>query len=353
LSTVRYSILVALASAALFGLSTPLAKLLLAEVPPVALAGLLYLGSGIGLLAWRHAHRRLTKDRLAHEAPLTRADWPWMAGAILAGGVAAPVLLMLGLDRTSGAAASLLLNLEGVFTALLAWFVFKENVDRRIATGFALIAGGGVLLSWEGTPMGSLPLGAFAIAAACLGWAIDNNLTQRISASDPVQIAGIKGLVAGSVNLSLALLTGWQPTVTGELIAAPVLGLFGYGISLTLFVWSLRHLGTARTGAYFSVAPFFGAAMAVLILAERPGSAFWIAAIMMAIGVWLHVSEQHSHVHQHKRLIHTHKHRHDEHHQHKHDASWDGAEPHTHEHTHEPLVHSHPHYPDLHHRHNH
>ena len=201
--------------------------------------------------------------------------------------------------------------------------------------------------------MGGLPVGAFAIAAACLGWAIDNNLTQRISASDPVQIAGIKGLVAGSVNLSLALLTGWQPTVTGELIAAPVLGLFGYGISLTLFVWSLRHLGTARTGAYFSVAPFFGAAMALLILAERPGSAFWIAAIMMAIGVWLHVSERHSHVHRHERLVHTHKHRHDEHHQHEHDASWDRAEPHTHEHTHEPLVHAHPHYPDLHHRHTH
>lgn len=298
----------------------------MAEVPPVALAGLLYLGSGIGLLTWRYARGHTLSRQGAHEAPLASADWPWLAGAILAGGVVAPVLLMLGLERTTGAAASLLLNLEGVFTALLAWFVFHENFDRRIAIGFVLIAGGGMLLSWEGEPAGGLPLGTLAIAAACFGWAIDNNLTQRVSASDPVQIAGIKGLVAGGVNLSLAMMTGWQPSFTTAMLAAPILGLFGYGISLTLFVWSLRHLGTARTGAYFSVAPFFGAAMAMLILAEKPGSAFWFAAVMMAIGVWLHITERHSHVHRHEQLVHTHAHRHDEHHQHEHDASWDGAE---------------------------
>lgn len=353
LSTMSYSILVALASAALFGLSTPLAKLLVAEIPPVALAGLLYLGSGVGLLVWRHLRGHIYRDQILREAPLSRDDWPWMAGAILAGGVLAPILLMLGLQRTSGAAASLLLNLEGVFTALLAWFVFHENFDRRIAIGFALIAGGGVLLSWEGAPVDGLPFGALAIVGACLGWAVDNNLTQRISASDPVQIAGLKGLVAGSVNLVLALLLGWQPIAMLELLAAPILGLFGYGISLTLFVWSLRHLGTARTGAYFSVSPFFGAAMALLIFAERPDSAFWLAAVMMAIGVWLHVTERHSHVHRHEPVVHTHRHNHDEHHRHEHDGLWDGVEPHTHEHTHELLVHAHPHYPDLHHRHRH
>lgn len=263
------------------------------------------------------------------------------------------MLLMLGLERTSGSAASLLLNLEGVFTALLAWFVFHENVDRRIAIGFTLIAGGGVLLTWEGSPVEGVPLGVMAIVAACLGWSIDNNLTQRISASDPVQIAGIKGLVAGCVNLSLAMLSGWQPAVTATFLAALILGLFGYGVSLTLFVWCLRHLGTARTGAYFSVAPFFGAATALLLLAERPGVAFWLAAVMMAIGVWLHVSERHTHVHRHERLAHTHSHRHDEHHRHEHDQAWNGSEPHTHAHEHEPLVHAHPHYPDLHHRHRH
>ena len=276
-----------------------------------------------------------------------------MTGAILAGGVIAPVLLMLGLERTSGSAAALLLNLEGVFTALLAWFVFHENVDRCIAVGFFFIAGGGVLLSWEGSPARGMPLGALLVAAACLGWAVDNNLTQRVSGSDPVQIAGIKGLAAGCVNLVLAGTMGWQPGLPLPGLAALTLGFLGYGVSLSLFVWSLRHLGTARTGAYFSVAPFFGAAMALLILAERPGSAFWMAAGMMGIGVWLHVTERHAHVHHHERLVHAHAHRHDEHHQHEHNEPWDGSEPHTHVHEHVPLAHSHPHYPDLHHRHRH
>lgn len=159
----------ALASAMLFGLSTPLAKVLVEELPPVALAGLLYFGSGVGLLTWRWWKWRMTAATTVQEAPLVRADWGWMTGAILAGGVIAPVLLMLGLERTSGSAAALLLNLEGVFTALLAWFVFHENVDRRIAVGFFLIAGGGVLLSWEGSPARGMPLGALLVAAACLG----------------------------------------------------------------------------------------------------------------------------------------------------------------------------------------
>ena len=351
--TMRSAILAALASAGLFGVSTPLAKLLVEEVPPVALAGLLYLGSGVGLLAWRWWRRRAQIATEQREAPLAGADWGWLAGAILAGGVIAPVLLMLGLERTSGSAAALLLNLEGVFTALLAWVVFRENVDRRIALGFFLIAGGGVLLSWEGAPAHGLPSGALAVMAACLGWAVDNNLTQRVSGSDPVQVAGIKGLVAGCVNVTLAGLVGWHPESLLSVLAALTLGFLGYGVSLSLFIWALRHLGTARTGAYFSVAPFFGAATALVLLAERPSGAFWLAAALMAIGVWLHVTESHAHLHRHERLVHAHAHRHDEHHQHEHDGSWDGTEPHTHNHEHEPIVHSHPHYPDLHHRHRH
>lgn len=349
----RKPILIALASAGLFGLSTPLAKLLVDEVAPVALAGLLYLGSGIGLLGWWALRRAAVPAAARREAPIARADWGWMAGAVLAGGVIAPVLLMLGLQRTPASVASLLLNLEGVFTALLAWFVFRENVDRRIAIGFFLIAGGGVLLSWRGAPAGGLPWGSLAVVGACLGWAVDNNLTQRVSGSGPVQVAGIKGLVAGCVNLALAWLLGWRPEAAGPLLASLALGLVGYGVSLSMFVWALRHLGTARTGAYFSVAPFFGAATALVVLAERPGAAFWLAAALMAAGVWLHVTERHVHLHRHERLVHNHRHRHDEHHRHEHDASWDGSEPHTHPHEHEPLLHSHPHYPDLHHRHRH
>lgn len=349
----RGAIAAALLSALLFGVSTPLAKTLVAQVPPLALAGLLYMGAGVGLLALRALRRSFGTAATPRESALARADWGWMAGAILAGGVIAPVLLMVGLTRLSASTAALLLNLEGVFTALIAWSVFHENVDRRVAFGFFLIATAGVILSWQGAPPGAVPIGALAVLAACLGWALDNNLTQRVSGSDPLQVAGIKGLVAGCISLGLALLNGWQPAGVSVSLAALVVGFLGYGLSLSLFVWALRHLGTARTGAYFSVAPFFGAAAALVMFAEHPGASFWLAAVMMAAGVALHVMERHAHRHQHERLVHSHRHRHDEHHQHTHEQEWDGVEPHSHVHEHAVLVHSHPHYPDLHHRHRH
>ncbi len=343
----------ALCAALLFGVSTPLAKLLLGHVPPVTLAGLLYFSAGIGLLAWRLLPH-MTRAAASHdEAPLSRADLPWLAGAIAAGGVIAPILLLIGLHTTQAATASLLLNLEGVLTAALAWLLFHENINRRVATGMALIATAGVLLSWEGKPELGWPLGAVAIAAACLGWAIDNNLTRHVSAADPVQVAGIKGLVAGTVNLTIAALTGWSRPGAGVIAAAALVGLLGYGISLALFVWALRHIGAARTGAYFSTAPFVGAIAAFVIFPEAPGWLFWAGGGFMLAGVWLHVTEQHAHRHEHEALAHTHPHVHDPHHQHEHDFSWDGREPHTHFHVHRPLIHSHPHYPDLHHRHRH
>jgi len=344
----RAAIAYALASAALFGASTPLAKLLVGEVAPLALAGLLYLGSGVGLLAWFLLRR--TTERAAS---LSKADLPWLAGAIAAGGIAGPALLMYGLTRTDGSSASLLLNLEAVFTVAIAWIVFRENVDRRVFLGMAAILAGGVVVSWDEMPRAGGLAGPLLIAAACLAWAIDNNLTRRVSGGDAVTIAGLKGLVAGSVNLTLALLQGASLPGPGLLAAAGVLGLFGYGISLVLFVVALRHLGTARTGAYFSVAPFFGAALALLVLRESPSAAFWIAAGLMALGVWLHVTERHEHDHVHEPMEHTHVHSHDEHHRHPHAFDWDGREPHTHAHAHRRLAHRHPHYPDLHHRHDH
>lgn len=338
----------ALASAALFGASTPLAKLLVGEVQPLALAGLLYLGSGIGLLAWFLLRKR--KERATN---LSRADLPWLAGAILAGGVVGPALLMYGLTRTDGATASLLLNLEAVLTASIAWIVFRENVDRRVFLGMVAIVAGGVVLSWDEMPRAGSLAGPLLIAGACLAWAIDNNLTRRVSGGDAVTIAGLKGLVAGAANLSLALFHGASLPATGILASAAAVGFFGYGISLVLFVVALRNLGTARTGAYFSVAPFFGAALALLVLRESPSAAFWIAAALMALGVWLHLTERHEHEHLHEPMEHTHPHVHDEHHQHGHAFAWEGDEAHTHPHSHRRLAHSHPHYPDLHHRHDH
>jgi Permeases of the drug/metabolite transporter (DMT) superfamily len=342
----------ALAAAVLFGASTPVAKTLVGEIPPVLLAGLLYAGSGLGLSVGLLL-RRLARTRRAQ----TAFAWPhgpeigWLSGAILFGGVLAPVLLMWGLISTPASASALLLNLEAVFTALLAWFVFRENFDGRIAAGMALIVVGGVVLSWTADGIRLAP-GALLIAAACLCWAIDNNLTRKVSGSDTMVIACIKGLAAGTVNIGAAVILGVAVPPLAAAAAAAVVGLAGYGISLALFVLALRELGAARTGAYFSVAPFFGAALAFLLQGDPVTWRLVVAGSLMGAGVWLHVSERHTHQHVHEHLEHNHSHSHDEHHQHAHDA-WDGHEPHSHAHVHAPLTHSHVHYPDVHHRHPH
>jgi drug/metabolite transporter (DMT)-like permease len=341
----RRAIAFALLSAALFGASTPLAKLLLGSTSPLLLAGLLYLGAGIGLAAWLALRGGFQ--------PIARGDLPWLGAAVITGGIAGPALLMFGLARTDGATASLLLNLEAVFTAVIAWVAFRENVDRRVLAGMGAIVAGGVILSFETMPASLSFNGQILISAACLAWALDNNLTRRISGGDAATIACIKGLVAGSVNFALALLQDAHVPAPGFVAIAGVVGVLGYGVSLALFIVALRDLGTARTAAYFSVAPFFGAALALLLPAETPGAAFWVAAALMALGVWLHISERHGHAHTHEPLAHQHEHVHDEHHHHEHAFPWDGKEPHVHPHEHDALSHTHRHHPDLHHRHRH
>ena len=343
------SIAAALTAAALFGASTPLAKALLRDLSPVLLAGSLYLGSGIGL-----GLVRIARDRGWRTPPITKKEWFWLSLAIGFGGVLGPMALMLGLTRTPAATASLLLNLEAVLTALLAWVVFRENTDRRIVLGMLLIVAGAVLLALPGSSQGArLSWGALLIAVACLCWALDNNFTRKVSASDAVFIAGLKGLVAGIVNVAIALTLGDRRPAMPIVGMAMTVGLLGYGISLALFVLALRGLGSARTGAYFSTAPFIGAAIAILAFGEHASWMFWLAAALMGAGVGLHLTERHEHLHTHEPITHTHRHVHDEHHQHAHDFEWDGREPHTHEHTHAPLTHSHPHYPDIHHQHRH
>lgn len=339
----------AFAAALLFGASTPLAKQLLRDTSPLLLAGLLYLGSGIGLSAGR-----LLRDRGWRAPGLGPAEWRWLLLAIGFGGVLAPLLLMLGLAHTPAASASLLLNLEAVLTALLAWVVFRENTDRRVVLGMILIVAGAAVLSAPGGSQAPQSVGAaLLIALACLCWALDNNLTRKVAASDAAFLAGIKGLTAGVVNTGLALLLRDRIPPLAGLAEAMTVGLLGYGVSLTLFVLALRGLGAARTGAYFSTAPFMGAAVAILAFAERPLPTFWLAAVLMGAGVWLHLQERHEHAHAHSPITHSHRHVHDEHHQHSHDFDWDGHEPHTHAHGHASLTHSHPHYPDIHHQHRH
>jgi drug/metabolite transporter (DMT)-like permease len=337
----------ALGAALLFGIGTPFAKLLLGPVDPWLSAGLLYLGSGLGL-ALVQVWRQRSKGHTGH---LSHAETGWLAGAILTGGVVAPVLLMWGLSRMPASSAALLLNAEGTLTALLAWFVFRESFDRRIAIGMALIVLGSIVLTWSSDASFNSMFPMLAVLGACLGWAIDNNLTRKVALADATFIAMIKGLAAGTVNITLAWLLGATQPPPSILLAAGAIGFLSYGLSLVLFVVALRHLGTARTGAYFSIAPFVGAVVAIPLLGESLSIQFGVAALLMAAGVWLHLTEQHEHWHTHEELEHEHEHIHDDHHQHAHSPPIIGA--HTHKHRHEALTHSHPHYPDVHHRHDH
>lgn len=285
LGDIRRGGLLAIAAAALFGASTPAAKAVVSGIDPLILAGLLYLGSGIGLTIFRVASGQtgwLFK----------RADLPWLAAAVVFGGMVGPALLMLGLTTVTGSAASLLLTLEGVFTALIAWIIFREPFNVRIGLGMIAIVAGAALLSLGGGSGRTVVGGALAIGAACLCWAIDNNCTSRISHADAPALAAVKGLVAGIVNVSLALVAGAAVPAAGAIVLSGLIGLFGYGISLVLFVLALRQVGAARTGAYFSTAPFLGAVLSLALLREAWSWSLLGAGLLMALGVWLHLTEQ-------------------------------------------------------------
>jgi drug/metabolite transporter (DMT)-like permease len=335
----------ALLAALLFGAGTPIAKLLLGDVSPWMLAGLLYCGSGIGLGLIRLVRR-------SPAVRLPRRDVPPLLGAIIFGGIIGPVLLMFGLMDMPASGASLLLNAEAVFTALLAWLVFKEHFDRRIGLGMLAIVAGAALLSVpSGVALGS-PWPALAVLGACLAWGLDNNLTRKVSLHDATWLACVKGLVAGSVNLLLAYaLVPWFPSA-GTVGAAVAVGFLAYGVSLVLFIVAMRNLGTARAGAYFSIAPFFGAVLAVA-LGDAVTWPLVVAGALMGIGVWLHLSERHHHRHRHLPLTHVHWHADDEHHQHPHPEPVPAGTWHKHPHSHQRTEHSHRHYPDTHHRHGH
>ena len=338
----------ALGSAVLFGTSAPLSKLLMGSIDPWLLAGILYLGAGAGLAIMQWGRSFVGIENL--EAPLHRADWPWLAAVIVFGGMIGPLFLMLGLSQTTASSGSLLLNLEGLATMAIAWVVFRENVDRRLILGAGAILAGAVLLSWSGTGL-RFDTGSLFITAACLSWGIDNNLTRKLSSADPVQIAMLKGLVAGTVILVLALASGAVLPSASIIASGALTGFFGVGVSLVMFMLGLRHLGTARTGAYFSLAPFIGALLAIIFLHEPLTLQLLAAGVLMTLGLYLHLAERHDHEHVHETLEHDHLHVHDAHHQHDHDGPV--SEPHSHRHRHQPLRHRHPHYPDLHHRHGH
>lgn len=342
-----------LGSALLFGLSAPLAKIMLGDLSPWLLAGLLYLGSGLGLSLIMLGRRFSLDAPRQHAVWLQGSGWLYLCGAVVAGGIAGPILLMYGLQRSTATVSSLLLNLEGVFTSLLAWLLFREHLGRRLPLGMAAILAGSALLSWNGPLESGRVDGAFLVAGACLAWAVDNNLTARISGSDPLLLAAAKGLVAGSMNTILAWLSGARLPAAGAAASIATVGILGYGGSLVLFIIALRHLGAARTGAYFAIAPFIGAAFAVVAMGEPLKWPVAAAALLMLTGVSVLFGERHEHLHVHEPLTHGGVHVHDPHHAHLHQAADPPGEPHSHTHIHEPLVHSHPHTPDIHHRHAH
>lgn len=344
-----------LMAAALFGVSAPIAKLLLAETRPLLLASLLYLGGGAGVTAWRIGTGVLSRRSRDHsspaEAPVRAADVPWLAAIVALGGVMGPVLMLWGLARLSGLATSLLLTLEGPFTVILALVLFREHLGRRSAISAALIFAGGALIAGREGQLGGDLLGAAAVAAACAAWALDNNLTQRLSLKNPFAVIQIKTLGAGTLTFIVALLSGEPLPPKGVLAAALGLGATAYGASVVLDAYALRLLGAAREAALFATAPFIGAVVAIWLLRDTPTLFHGGAALLMAVGVALLVRDRHLHVHSHVPLDHEHRHEHDEHHQHVHEG--DVLSPHSHPHRHDAQTHEHPHVSDTHHRHRH
>ncbi len=343
----------ALLAAILFGASAPLAKLLLGEVEPIVLAAFLYLGSGIGVLLFKLLQKARQPDANA-EAQITRADWKWLAGAVIAGGIAAPIILLFGLQNTPASSASLLLNFEGVATTVIAAFVFKEEIGKNALWSILCVTAASIVLSWNTSGEWGLSVGAIGILAACVLWGIDNNLTRQISAKDPLVIVLVKGLGAGSFSLILARILGQTLPRPEIILGALVLGSLSYGMSIVLFIHAMRGLGAARTSALFGTAPLVGVVLSLALFREPLTLLFGVGLVLMVAGAALLVREQHQHKHVHEAVTHDHRHRHDDgHHNHDHAGMVSRSLTHSHPHTHERIEHEHPHLPDIHHRHSH
>ena len=345
----RYGAFCGLAAAALFGASAPVAKLLLRDTSPVMLASLLYLGAGTALSITRALLRRAQSQ----EAQLARSDVPLLLTVIVTGGLLGPILMLLGLQRVSGVAGSLLLNLEAPFTMLIAVAFFGEHLGRLELAAATLIVVGGTLLADGASASSASILGIALLAGACLSWAVDNNATQRLSLKDPIALVRIKAVGAGLGSLAMALAIGTPLPSARVGVLAMSIGAVSYGLSIVLDAYALRMIGAAREAAYFATAPFFGAVVALPLLGEGFSGAELASGALMALGVLMLVRSRHAHVHRHEAIRHEHVHVHDDHHRHHHAAHMAPDEPHSHVHTHDPIVHNHPHVPDAHHRHRH
>jgi len=349
-----YPIGQALLAALLFGASAPIAKMLLRDISPLFMASFLYLGSGVGLLLWQMIGR-FASHQPKSEASLTKKDHPWLFGAILFGGILAPILQMFSLRITPASTASLLLNFEGVATTLIAILIFKEAIGKKVWWAIILITLASILLSWDFRNAWGLSLGAIGIILACISWGVDNNMTRNISSKNPFSIVCYKGLGAGSFSLMAAILMRNQLPGFTLILIAMLVGFFCYGFSIVLFVLAMRNMGSIRTSAWFGSAPFIGVILSFVILREIPNPLIYLSLPIMILGAVFLINEDHDHIHDHERMEHSHKHSHkDGHHDHTHeDLEEQKNYQHSHQHKHEILQHNHPHLPDIHHRHSH
>ena len=334
----------ALLAAVFFGASAPISKLLLGDVPPVLMAAFLYLGSGTGISLIK-LYQRLASNQ--KEAGIKRPDIKWLSGAIISGGILAPIILMISLKNTPASTASLLLNFEGVGTTLIALFFFRESISRRALGAILAITLASILLSTNFGSSWGMSLGAFGVLLACVLWGVDNNFTRNISAKDPLTIVAWKGLVSGTFSLILGLSLGQKPPPLLTVLSILLLGFISYGLSTMFFIYSMRGLGAARTSALYGTAPLAGVLLSILIFKDPITLLFGIAAILMVAGAYLLANEEHAHFHIHMPVVHEHIHRHDDEF-HAHD---DDKEVHSHEHEHPQTHHEHGHMPDIHHRH--
>lgn len=350
----RQPILQAITAALLFGASAPLAKILLGTLDPILLAGFLYLGSGLGGLLLHFLNRDARSK--TSEAHLIKSDIPWMAGAVIAGGIIAPIVLMTSLKTTPAATASLLLNFESIATTLIAALAFKEAIGRRVIFSVIMVTLASILLSWNTNGNWGFSIGALGIMAACLLWGLDNNFTRKISNKNPLTIVIIKGLGAGIFSISLGILLNRPVPDIKSILLAMLLGAFSYGLSIYLFIHSMRNLGAARASILFGSAPFVGAALSLILIVEAPSPFFWYSIPLMLIGAWLMLTEDHRHIHTHQPFSHEHRHYHpnDDHHQHEHQLlPAKRSMAHSHWHVHTVFSHEHAHTPDVHHAHSH
>lgn len=349
-----YPVMMALLSSILFGASAPITKILLGKIEPIPLASLLYLGSGLGLLIFQTSNSLIKKQRI-NEAPLKKKDFIWLSGAIVAGGIVAPIILMNSLKITPASTASLLLNFEAVATTIIAIIFFKENAGRQIISAVVLITLASIVLSWDFKNQWGFSIGSLGVILACFCWGVDNNFTRNISLKNPFSIVTIKGIVAGSFSLLLSIILKNQMPELKIIIIAMVIGFFCYGLSIVLFVFAMRDLGSARTSALFGTAPFIGSVLSFILLGDIPSSMFFISLPIMIIGTILLLKEEHNHLHIHEPIQHEHRHNHtDNHHYHEHtDGQVIINGYHSHLHTHKVADHTHPHSPDIHHRHAH